>query len=127
MSNKNPNTSKIVELARQKSLDTEKRVFSTIKSLIKNKRVINYNTVSQESNVSKSFLYNNEGIRKKIDMLRNEQANLKKVINHRPNTSEKSKDVIIESLKFKIEHLEKENKELKEALKAKYSEFYKSL
>ncbi|MBX4164581.1 DUF6262 family protein [Priestia megaterium] len=127
MSNKNPNTSKIVELARQKSIDTEKRVFSTIKSLIKNKKVINYNTVSQESNVSKSFLYNNEGIRRKINMLRNEQANLKKVINHKPNTSEKSKDVIIESLKFKIEHLEKENKELKEALKDKYSEFYKNL
>ena len=127
MSNKNPNTSKIVELARQKSLDTEKRVFSTIKSLIKNKRVINYNTVSHESNVSKSFLYNNEGIRKKIDMLRSEQATLKQIRSHKPNTSQKSKDVIIESLKFKIESLEKENRELKEALGAKYSEFYKNL
>lgn len=127
LSNKNPNTSKIIELAKQKSLDTEKKVFSTIKSMIKNKKVINYNTVSQESLVSKSFLYKNEGIRKKIDMLRNEQVNLKKVVNHKPNTSDKSKDVIIESLKFKIEGLEKENKELREALAAKYSEFYKDL
>jgi hypothetical protein len=127
VSNKNPNTSKIIELAKQKSLDTEKKVFSTIKSMIKNKKVINYNTVSQESLVSKSFLYKNEGIRKKIDMLRNEQVNLKKVVNHKPNTSDKSKDVIIESLKFKIEGLEKENKELREALAAKYSEFYKDL
>ncbi|WP_322742900.1 DUF6262 family protein, partial [Priestia megaterium] len=62
MSNKNPDTSKIVELARQKSLDTEKKVFSTIKSMIKNKKVINYNTVSEESNVSKSFLYNNKSL-----------------------------------------------------------------
>jgi len=127
LSNKNPNTSKIIELAKQKSLDTEKKVFSTIKSMIKRKKVINYNTVSQESLVSKSFLYKNEGIRKKIDMLRNEQVNLKKVVNHKPNTSDKSKDVIIESLKFKIEGLEKENKELREALAAKYSEFYKDL
>ncbi|MBN8253257.1 DUF6262 family protein [Priestia flexa] len=127
MSNKNPNTSKIVELAKQKSLDTEKKVFSIIKSMMKNKKVINYNTVSLESNVSKSFLYNNEGLRKKIDMLRNEQTKLKKVINHKPNTSEKSKDVIIESLKFKIESLERENKELKDALIAKYGDFYKSL
>ncbi|MCP3740922.1 DUF6262 family protein [Rossellomorea sp. BNER] len=127
MSNKNPNTSKIIEIAKQKSLDTEKKVFSTIKSMIKNKKVINYNTVSQESMVSKSFLYNNEGIRKKIDMLRNEQDNLKNVINHKPNTSDKSKDVIIESLKFKIERLEKDNKDLKAALAAKYSEFYKDL
>ncbi|MGF9945751.1 DUF6262 family protein [Priestia megaterium] len=127
MSNKNPNTSKIVELARQKSLDTEKKVFSTIKSMIKNKKVINYNTVSQESKVSKSFLYNNEGLRKKIDMLRNEQAALKRIKSYKPNTSEKSKDVIIESLKFRIEHLEKENKELKEAIAVKYSEFYEGL
>lgn len=127
MSNKSPNTSKIVELAKKKSLDTEKNVFSIIKNMLKNKRVINYNTVSQEGKVSKSFLYNNESIRKKIDMLRNEQVTLKKVVNHKPNTSEKSKDVIIESLKFKIERLEKENKELKESLAIKYSEFYKNL
>ncbi|MED0962371.1 DUF6262 family protein [Bacillus paramycoides] len=127
MSNKSPNTSKIVELAKKKSLDTEKKVFSIIKSMLKNKRVINYNTVSQEGKVSKSFLYNNENIRKKIDMLRNEQVTLKKVANHKPNTSEKSKDVIIESLKFKIERLEIENKKLREALSAKYSEFYKGL
>lgn len=127
MSNKSPNTSKIVELAKKKSLDTEKKVFSIIKNMLKNKRVINYNTVSQEGKVSKSFLYNNESIRKKIDMLRNEQVTLKKVVNHKPNTSEKSKDVIIESLKFKIERLEKENKELKESLAVKYSEFYKNL
>ncbi|HFR4149059.1 TPA: DUF6262 family protein [Bacillus cereus] len=127
MSNKSPNTSKIVELAKKKSLDTEKKVFSIIKSMLKNKRIINYNTVSQEGKVSKSFLYNNESIRKKIDILRNEQVTLKKVANYKPNTSEKSKDVIIESLKFKIERLEKENKELREALMKKYSEFYERL
>jgi len=127
MSNKKPNTSKIIELAKQKSKDAEKQVFSTIKSMIKNKKAINFNTVSKESMVSKSFLYKNTGIRNKIDMLRNEQGNLKNVINHKSNTSEKSKDIIIESLKFKIEHLEKENKELKEALETKYSEFYKNL
>lgn len=127
MSNKSPNTAKIVELAKQKSLDTEKKVFSTIKSMIKNKKVINYNTVSQESMVSKSFLYKNTSIRNKIDMLRNEQGNLKNVVNHKPNTSDKSKDTIIESLKLKIERLEKENKDLKEALAVNYNEFYKNL
>src|SRR5690625_1298763 len=126
MSNKKPNTSKIIELAKQKSKDAEKQVFSTIKSMIKNRKAINFNTVSKESMVSKSFLYKNTGIRNKIDMLRNEQGNLKNVINHKSNTSEKSKDIIIESLKFKIEHLEKENKELKEALETKYSEDRKS-
>src|SRR5699024_469597 len=117
MSNKKPNTSKIIELAKQKSKEAEKQViytikskiknkkiklkkkknkedkkqiFYTIKSIIKNKKAINFNTVSKESMVSKSFLYKNTGIRNKIDMLRNEQGNLKNVINHKSNTSEKS-------------------------------------
>lgn len=127
MSNKNPNTSKIVELAKQKSLDTEKQVFFTIKNMLKNKKVINFNSVSKESMVSKSFLYKNIGIREKIDMLRNEQKNLKNVVSHKPNTSAKSKDVIIESLKSKIARLENENNELKDALAVKYNEFYRNL
>lgn len=127
MANKKPNTSKIIALAKQKSYDTEKKVFETIKKMIKEKKVINYNTVSKESKISKSFLYKNDGIRKKIDMLRNEQSKLKSVVNHKPNTSDKSKDIIIESLKFKIERLVKENKDLKEALASKYNDFYKNL
>ncbi|MBD8025577.1 transposase [Ureibacillus sp. Re31] len=127
MSNKNPSTTRIVELAKQKSFNTEKKVLDTIKSMIKNKKVINYNTVAKESTVSKSFLYKNTSIRKKIDMIRNEQADLKNVTNHKGNTSDKSKDVIIESLKFKIERLEKEKQELKDALAAKYNDFYNNL
>lgn len=102
MSNKNPNTTKIVELAKQKSYVTEKKVFATIKSMVKDKKVINYNSVSKESNVSKSFLYKNDGIRKKIDMFRNNQTQLKSIVNHKPNTSDTSKDIIIESLKLNV-------------------------
>lgn len=127
MANNKPNTSKIIALAKQKSYVTEKKVFETIKSMIKEKKLINYNTVAKESKISKSFLYKNDGIRKKIDMLRNDQSKLKSVANHKPNTSDKSKDTIIESLKFKIERLEKENEDLKEALASKYNDFYKDL
>src|SRR5699024_4630488 len=111
----------------KKNKDNKKKLYSKIKSMNKNKKKIKINNVIKESIVSKTFIYKNTGIRNKIDMLRNKQGNLKNVINHKSNTSEKSKDIIIESLKFKIEHLEKENKELKEALETKYSEFYKNL
>lgn len=127
MSNKNPNTSRIVELAKEKTLETEKKVFSTIKKMFKDKKVINYNTVARESSVSKSFLYKNESIKKKISLLRNEQSNLIDKKNYKPNTSEKSKDVIIESLKYKIEKLEKENKELKKAMVVNYKDYYENL
>ncbi|WLV24596.1 DUF6262 family protein [Aciduricibacillus chroicocephali] len=127
MANKSPNTNKIIELARLKSHETEKKVFNAIKAMIKNKEKINYNSVSIKSNVSKSFLYKNSSIRGKIDMLRGEQLKLEKVTNHKPNTSDKSKDVIIETLKGKIENLIKENESLKEALASKYNNFYNNL
>src|SRR5699024_2082778 len=138
VANKKPNTSKIIALAKQKSYDTEKKVFDTIKNMIREKKVINYNTVSKESKISKSFLYKNDGMRKKIDMLRNEQSKIKREDNNKPNkkkkvlklktnTSDKTKNIIIDYLKFKIEQLEKENKYLKEALASKYNDFYKNL
>jgi hypothetical protein len=127
MPNNNPNTSEIVRLAREKSEMTEKKVFSILKSMIKEKKVINFNTVAKEANVSKSYIYKNESVRNKINLLRNEQSNLRSINNHKSNTSDKSKDVIIESLKFKIERLEKENIELKQALSAKYEDFFEKL
>lgn len=127
MANKEPNTSEIIALAKKKSLDKENIVFNTIKKMIKEKIIINFNTVSIESGVSKSFLYNNNGIRNKIDMIRNEQSGLKNIINHKPNTSDKSKDIIIETLKNKIQRLEKENKDLKDALSKNYLEFYNDI
>lgn len=124
VANKNPNTSRIVELAQKKTSNTEKKVLETIKAMLKQKKAINFNSVSYESKVSKSFLYKNLSIRNKINMLRTEQQGLKNIANHKPNTSDKSKDVIIEALKNKILKLEKENKELKECLAVKYTEFY---
>src|SRR5699024_12378957 len=85
MSNNKPNTTNIIEMAKQKSKDAEEQVFSTIKSMNKNKKAINFNTVSKESMVSKSFLYKNTGIRNKIDMLRNEHGTLNNVINPKSN------------------------------------------
>lgn len=124
MANKNPDTTKIVELAQTKTSITEKKVLETIKAMLKQKKTINFNSVSYESKVSKSFLYKNTGIRNKINLLRTEQQGLNNKAHYKPNTSDKSKDVIIEALKNKILKLEKENKALKESLTIKYSEFY---
>src|SRR5699024_3082040 len=98
-----------------------------MKKMLKEKKVINYNTVSKESKISNSFIYKNDGSRKKIDMLRNEQSKLKSVHNHKANTSDKSKDIRIKYIKLKIEQLVNEYKDQKEALASKYNDFYKNL
>lgn len=77
---------------------------------------INFNSVMTVSGVSKAFLYNNEEVKERIELLRKQEIN--KEINQRAKTDKtsKSKDIIIMAKDKKIRELENENKKLKEQL-----------
>lgn len=77
---------------------------------------INFNSVMTASGVSKAFLYNNEYVKERIELLRKQEVN--KEINQRAKTDKtnKSKDIIIMAKDKKIRELENENKKLKEQL-----------
>src|SRR5699024_9117164 len=94
--------------------------------MIKEKKVINYNTVSKESKISKSFLYKNDGIRKKIDILRNDESKLVRVVNHKPDTADNSTDSRNEPVKVKIERVVNHSTDVKGALARKYNDFHKN-
>ncbi|QEZ68711.1 transposase (plasmid) [Paraclostridium bifermentans] len=120
------NTNAIVEMAKIKSYETKQKVEQTISRLVVENKSVNFNTVSKESGVSKSWLYKNEDIKNRISNIRNEQNSIstsksKKVTKTR---SDNSKDVLIRSLKNKIKDLEKENLELKNQLEVLYGELY---
>ena len=89
------------------------KVDEAIKTLATNGEKINFNTISKESGVSKSFLYNNDIVKKRIIQLRNQQINHE--INQRAkfDKTAKSKDVIIQAKDKKIAKLEEENTQLK--------------
>lgn len=127
MANHDPKIQQLVEFNKRKTELTQKKVEQAIKDLIKNKQSINFNSVSKTSGVSKSFLYSNSGLKDRITYLREQEKGLpsrKKVKN---NMSDKSKDVIIESLKQKITKLERENSELKQLIQANLMEQYKQI
>ncbi|MBM6645849.1 transposase [Bacillus sp. RIT809] len=95
-----------------KSKATSTRVENAIKKAIKERARINFNSIATSANVSKSYLYNNKDFRVRIETLRRQQNEVKNVKSIKHNTSDKSKDTIIEALRHKVKELEKENKKL---------------
>ncbi|MBB6716832.1 DUF6262 family protein [Clostridium gasigenes] len=109
-------TKGLKEYAKQKTQLTLEKVDNAIRELSLTEQKINFNSVSQLSGVSKTFLYNNENIKKRIEELRDKQTS--RTMNQRAkyDKTSKSKDIIIMAKDKKIRALEEENKKIKEQL-----------
>jgi hypothetical protein len=134
MANKSPNTTGILNYAYEKHTKAKGRVDKAIKEMIKEKKLINFNSVSETAVVSKAFLYRDLSIRKRIENLRHQQEGLREAKNLKRNTSDASKDVLIEALKNKIDNLnrkvnslEVENQHLKDQIKKNLGKVYEDL
>ncbi|MED1201761.1 DUF6262 family protein [Heyndrickxia acidicola] len=95
---------------------TCKKVDEAIKILIKARKRINFNSVSNVSGVCKATLYNNVEIRERINALRTQQKTVPSLKEMKKEKEEKSRIAIITSLKRKIRYLEEENEQLKKQL-----------
>lgn len=115
------------ELHIQRKACTRKKIDEAIQNLIKARKSINFNSVSQESGVTKATLYNNSDIRERIESLRYQQGQAKTPAQQKIDINENNKDAIIESLKRKIKKLDEENKQLKEQLKLNYGDIYEKI
>lgn len=111
----------------QRKADTYQKVDQAIKRLIRANEKINFNSVSNESGVTKATLYNNVSIRERIETLRQQQSQAPTHRQVKREMNESNKDAIISCLKRKIKKQEEENKELREQLKDVYSEIYKKI
>lgn len=74
-------TKGLKEYAQNKSKITLEKVDRAIRELSLTEQKINFNSVSQLSGVSKTFLYNNDDVKKRIEELRDKQVN--KTMNQR--------------------------------------------
>jgi len=121
------NTKGLKEYAKQRSRMALEKVDKAIRELSLTEQKINFNSVSQLSGVSKTFLYNNQEIKKRIEELRDKQVS--KTINQRAkyDKTSKAKDIIIMAKDKKIKELEKENKKLKEQLEVLRGKLYENL
>lgn len=120
-------TKGLKEYAKNKSKITLQKVNKAIRELSLNGHKVNFNSVSQLSGVSKTFLYNNEEVKKRIEELRDKQ--ISKTMNQRAkyDKTSKSKDIIIMAKDKKIKELEEENKKLKEQLKVIRGKLYERI
>ncbi len=121
------NTKGLADAAKIRREETIKRVNSAIELLIKQKHVINFNSVAKIANVGKTWLYNEIDVRDRILNLR-----IKNVANIQKNNSleEKnasSKIALIHMLKNRIKELKTENLELKKQIEVVYAELYKKV
>ncbi|MFC0476971.1 DUF6262 family protein [Robertmurraya beringensis] len=106
---------------------TYQRVDDAIKSLVRKKEIINFNSVAIEAGISKATLYNHKELRVRIDLLRKQQGRTSATLKKKDDINENSKTAIIESLQRRIKKLEGENKQLRSQLKIAYSDVYKHI
>lgn len=115
------------ELHSKRRAITQEKVDKAIQRLIKAQNPINFNSVANESGITKKTLYDNKDIRERIEILRYQQSQVPTPSQVKREMNDNNKDAIIASLKRKIKRLEEENKELKEQLKVNYADIYKQL
>lgn len=115
------------ELHNKRKAITQEKVNNAIQRLIKSNMCINFNSVANESGVTKKTLYDNKNIRERIEQLRYQQSQVPTPAQVKREMDDNNKDAIIASLKRKIKRLEAENKELKQQIKINYAEIYKQL
>lgn len=117
----------LAQLYQQRRNATRQKAEAAIARLLKCARAVNFNSVSQESGLTKTTLYNNADLRESIEKLRFQQSQLPTPAAMKHEMSEQSKDAIIDSLKRRIKILLEENKRLSEQVKMNYAEFYEKL
>ena len=117
-------TKGLKEYAQNKTKITLEKVDKAIRELSIGNQKINFNSVSSLSGVSKTFLYNNSEIKKRIEELRDKQV--EKVIKQRLkyDKTDKTKDIIIIAKDKKIKELQEENRKLKEQLEILRGKLY---
>ena len=116
------NTTAIIQLSKEKSENTKIRVEKTISEMALKKDKINFNSVAQKANVSKSWLYKQEDIRTRIETLRGMQ--ISELNPRKPNKSLRSEEVLIKTLKSRIKSLEEENKQLKDQVQKLHGKLF---
>lgn len=100
-----------------------RRAEEGIRSLLQQRRPINFNTVAEVAQVSTAWLYQQGELRQRIEHLRQEP---------RPSPlpsktrSDASKDALLTTLRLRVKRVEAENRELRQQLEVVYGQLYKN-
>lgn len=116
------NTSGLEAHAQQKRESALKRTEEAIARLIKDKRPVNFKTVSEESGVSRTWLYKEPEIKARINEIKNKKSTkLRTKKSASSNSNNQPIDtLLIDEFKTKIRKLETENYTLRNHLEVVY-------
>lgn len=125
MTRREHNTEGLRRSAQQKSNETRQRVEEAITLLLKEQRMINFNTVAQTANCSTAWLYANDDIKHRIMHLRAQQTPKAQIkIPPREQASSASKDAMIATLQKRVREQAEKIKDLERQLEVAYGPLY---
>ena len=104
-------------------------VEDAIATLLRDQKLINFNTVAKTACVSKAYLYSQPDLRERIEALR--QQTIEQMVRERstplPGKTDASRDLVILAKDRLIKALEEENRVLKKQLQAALGKAYDQL
>ena len=119
----NDKTNGLKKHAKKRTKIASKKADKAIRNLSLQGEKINFNSVAKESGVSKSFLYNNQQIKERMEDWRQNEVNSEINPIEKGKTS-KSRNTVIHAKDKRIEELKKENQKLKRQLKILRGKMY---
>jgi len=121
------NTSGLAAHAKQRAECKQQQVEQAISKLIRENRLVNFNTVATSAGVTKAYLYNHPELRDRIEALRASQRNNLAPQRTLSGRTEGSREVLLAAKDRRIKELEQENLRLKEELKMALGKLYEQL
>lgn len=123
------NTAGLTAHARSRKEHKRAGVEEAITTLLREQRLVNFNTVAKAACVSKAYLYSQPDLRERIEALR--QQGVEQMVRERATRSagktDASRDLVILAKDRRIKELEAENHKLQRQLKTALGKAYDQL
>ncbi len=103
----------LLESDRKRTQEAKAKALDAINQLVVSGKKVNFNSVYRYSGISKSFLYEDVDIRKRIEEQRACDVNNEMNKRAKYDKTSRSKDVIIETKDKRMAKLEEENRKLR--------------
>lgn len=123
------NTTGIAAHAQSRKEHKYKGVEDTITTLLREQKLINFNTVAKAACVSKAYLYSQPDLRERIEALRQQtmEQMARERVTHSTGKTDASRDLVILAKDRRIKELEAENQKLQQQLKVALAKAYDQL
>lgn len=120
------NTAGIAAHAQARREHKRRGVEDAITTLLREQKLINFNTVAKAAGVSKAYLYSQPDLRERIEALR--EQTMERMVRERATRStgktDASRDLVILAKDRRIKELEVENQKLQQQLKVALAKAY---